>query len=122
MERGVASRGARLVTARLGRYGTPPAGHYDGARCDRSGRKSGEGSAAPGPKIATVERREAGGPPRGAQGGGSQTPGVSEHAERGVCTSARTALRAPPTPPFGCAKQKQKPGAKNTPRGRNGLF
>src|SRR5205823_6407208 len=29
-----------------------------GARCDRSGRKSGEGSAAPGPKIATVERRE----------------------------------------------------------------
>ena len=30
-----------------------------GARCDRSGRKSGEGSAGPEPKIATVERREA---------------------------------------------------------------
>ena len=30
-----------------------------GARCDRSGSKSGEGSAGPEPKIATVERREA---------------------------------------------------------------
>src|SRR5205823_12809080 len=30
-----------------------------GARCDRSGHKSGEGSAGPEPKIATVERREA---------------------------------------------------------------
>src|SRR5438128_1634625 len=30
-----------------------------GARCDRSGCKSGEGSAGPEPKIATVERRAA---------------------------------------------------------------
>src|SRR5438876_1753906 len=30
-----------------------------GARCDRSGHKSGEGSAGPEPKTATVERREA---------------------------------------------------------------
>ncbi len=92
-----------------------------GARCDRSGRKSGEGSAAPGPKIATVERREAGVPRRGTQGA-SQAPGVSEHAERVLRTSARTSLGAPPTPHSGCAKQKQNPGAKNAPRERTGLF
>src|SRR5260370_2297953 len=47
-----------------GRYGKPPAGHYDpDARSShRAGRKSGEGSAAPEPKIATVRAPRGGRP------------------------------------------------------------
>src|SRR5438034_9194314 len=71
-----------------------------GARCDRSGRKSGEGSAAPGPKSPrwSAERRAS--LAQGTQGA-SQAPGVSEHAERVLRTSARTSLGAPPTPHSG---------------------
>src|SRR6266436_4864817 len=61
-ERGVAFRGLRLVTARLGRLGTPPARHYDlAARSSLhgSGGNAGDGSAAPGPKSPrwSAERR-----------------------------------------------------------------
>src|SRR5260370_25554314 len=47
-----------------GRCGKPPAGHYDpDARSShRAGRKSGEGSAAPEPKIATVRAPRGGRP------------------------------------------------------------
>src|SRR5437899_1442931 len=52
----------RLATAAPGGTGPRPPGTTTwtrGARCDRSGSNSGEGSAGPEPKIATVERREA---------------------------------------------------------------
>src|SRR5262249_5181899 len=77
--RGVLRR--RLVTARLGRPGTPPARHYDlaseelAARFRRQmpavvGRRAPkETEARPrGPKTATVERREASVPRHGTQG------------------------------------------------------
>src|SRR5438105_15056858 len=72
--RGVPRR--RLVTAAPGGTGPRPPGtttRTRGARCDRSGARrsaslggaAGEGSAGPEPKIATVERREAGVPRMG---------------------------------------------------------
>ena len=71
--RGVLRR--RLVTAGPGRPGTPPARHYDlAARSSLHGSKpaeasatagGGDGSAAPEPKTATVERREASVPRHG---------------------------------------------------------
>src|SRR5215813_8286239 len=77
--RGVLRR--RLVTARLGRLGTPPSRHYDlGARSSLHGsarqlpavvgrRASKETEARPRePKTATVERREASVPRHGTQG------------------------------------------------------
>src|SRR6266516_5882769 len=67
--RGVPRR--RLVTAAPGGTGPRPPGtttRTRGARCDRSGSNSGEGSAGPEPKIATVERREASVPRIGTQG------------------------------------------------------
>src|SRR5262249_60884849 len=72
--RGVLRR--RLVTVCPGRLGTPPSRHYDlGARSslNGSGGNAGEGSAAPEPKTATVERREASVPRHGTQGA-SQAP------------------------------------------------
>src|SRR6266480_8070018 len=86
-----------------------------GARCDRSGRKSGEGSAAPGPKIATVERREAGVPRQGTQGA-SQAPGVSEHAER-VPRKHPTFFRRSAHPSFRVREAKGKPRAQKRAAG-----
>src|SRR5262244_3105748 len=81
----------RLVTAGLGRPGTPPARHYDlAARSSLHGsarhlpavvgrRAPKETEARPRePKTATVERREASVPRHGTQGA-SQAPGVSRH-------------------------------------------
>src|SRR5258706_6885684 len=67
--RGVLRR--RLGTAVPGGTGPRQPGtttRTRGARCDRSGANAGEGSAGPEPKIATVERREAGVPRYGTQG------------------------------------------------------
>src|SRR5207253_3964183 len=67
--RGVLRR--RLVTACPGRLGKSSPGTMTwmrGARCDRSGANAGEKSAAPEPKTATVERREASVPRHGTQG------------------------------------------------------
>ena len=73
-----------------------------GARCDRSGRKSGEGSAGPEPKIATVERREASVPrTRGRKAPHKRLACSVEHAQRVLRTSTRTSLGAPPTPHSG---------------------
>ena len=78
---------------------------------------SGEGSAGPEPKIATVERREAS-VSRETQGASQgvwraalrNAPRVPEHP------SVISALRHPS---FGCAKPQQaKPGRKNAPRER----
>src|SRR6516225_5433123 len=96
--RGVLRR--RLVTVRLGRQGPRPPGTTTwvrGARCNRSGVNAGEASAAPEPKTATVERREASVPRYGTQGA-SQAPGTPRH---GVPTGAShaperlSALRPP---------------------------
>src|SRR5947207_2169565 len=62
-ERGVAFRGWRLVTACVGRLGTPPARHYDlAARSSLhgSGGNARDGSAAPGPKSPWWTRRRQG--------------------------------------------------------------
>jgi hypothetical protein len=67
--RGVLRR--RLVTVASGGPGPRPPGTTTwlrGARCDRSGANAGESSAAPEPKTATVERREASVPRYGTQG------------------------------------------------------
>src|SRR5947208_14423497 len=86
-----------------------------GARCDRSGRKSGEGSAGPEPKIATVERREASAPRRGTQGA-SQAPGVSEHTER-VPRKHPTLFRRSAHPSFRVREEKANPGRKKRAAG-----
>src|SRR6266404_5676887 len=115
----------RLITAVPGGTGPRQPGtttRTRGARCDRSGRKSGEGSAGPEPKIATVRapgggrpalwdaRRLASAWPAASRAG----PRVSEHPY----VSRRSA-----TPSWGCAKLKfQNPGAENAPRERVGLF
>src|SRR5690348_13476548 len=120
--RGVLRR--RLVTARLGRRGTPPSRHYDlGARSSLHGSKpakasatagGGDGSAAPAPKTATVERREASVPRHGTQGASlGAWPAALRAGLTGVPPSTRTFLGAPPTPRFGVREAKlQTPGAK----------
>ena len=64
----MASCDRRLVTAGPGRPGKSPARHYDlAARSSLhgSGGNAGDGSVAPRPKIAAVERREASVPRHG---------------------------------------------------------
>src|SRR6516164_8828090 len=64
-------------------------------RCRTAGAE-GDGSAAPRPKTATVERREASVPRYGTQGA-SQAPGVSRHdTPNGCLARTRTFLGAPP--------------------------
>src|SRR5215831_9080901 len=79
-------------------------------RCRTAGAE-GDGSAAPRPKTATVERREASVPRYGTQGA-SHAPGVSRHDTPNGCRCTRTFLGAPPTPRFGVSEAKlQTPGA-----------
>jgi hypothetical protein len=116
-EGGVASCGGWLVTASFGRPGKPPARHYDlAARSSLygSGGNAGEGSAAPRPKTATVERREASVPRYGTQGASLGAWRAALCARpTGVPPSTRTFLGAPPTPRFGGGEAKlQDPGAR----------
>src|SRR5262249_15626508 len=70
-ERGVASCGGGSYRLASGAPGPGPPGittWVRGARCNRSGANAGERSAAPSPKTATVERREASVPRYGTQG------------------------------------------------------
>src|SRR5262245_39725469 len=90
-----------------------------GVRWDRSGRKSGEGKARARAKIATVERREASVSER--RGRLTRALGVPQGTLRG-CRSTRTLSRRSATLSFGVAKPKQKPGRKDAPRERDGLF
>ena len=109
-EGGVASCGRWLVTASFGRPGKPPARHYDlAARSSLHGSKpaeatagGGDGSAAPRPKTAMVERREASVPRHGTQGASLGAWRAALCARpTGVPPSTRTFLGAPPTPRFG---------------------
>src|SRR5262249_25606953 len=106
--RGVLRR--RLVTAGPGRPGTPPARHYDLAArssLNGSGGNAGDGSAAPRPKTATVERREASVPRYGTQGASLGAWRAALCARlTGVPPSTRTSLGAPPTPRFGVSEAK----------------
>src|SRR5262249_20322451 len=110
----------RLVTVCPGRPGTPPARHYDLAarsslhgsgrqlpRRGRPGGAEGDGSAAPRPKTATVERREASVPRHGTQGASLGAWRAASCARlTGVPPSTRTFLGAPPTPRFGVSEAK----------------
>src|SRR5215467_3607501 len=101
-------------------------------RCRAAGAE-GDGSAAPRPKTATVERRESSVPRHGTQGASlgawraaakarSRASSTHEGTPHG-CRCTRTFLGAPPTPRFGVSEAKlQTPGAKNAPRERDGLF
>src|SRR5947209_17824795 len=117
--RGVPRR--RLVTVAPGGTGPRPPGtttRTRGARCDRSGRKSGEGSAGPEPKIATVR----------APGGERPPYGDARRLARclacrvtcrpnGCLASTRTSLGAPP-PLFRVSEaKKEKPGRKKCAAG-----
>jgi hypothetical protein len=75
---------------------------------------AGDGSAAPAPKTATVERREASVPRHGTQGASLGAWRAALCARlTGVPPSTRTFLGAPPTPRFGVSEAKlQTPGAK----------
>src|SRR5215471_15228188 len=122
--RGVLRR--RLVTVRPGRQGPRPPGTTTwvrGARCNRSGANAGEASAAPEPKIATVERREASVPRHGTQGASLGAWRAALCARRtGVPPSTRTFLGAPPTLIRGERSKVANPGRRNAPRERDGLF
>src|SRR5882672_3870702 len=79
-ERGMASRGCRLVANALGRFGTPSARHYDLAArsiAARIGRKCPRWKHGPRPKIAMVERRKARVPRHGTQGRLASAPARS---------------------------------------------
>ena len=115
--RGVLRR--RLATACPGRPGKSPARHYDlAARSSLygPGGNAGEGSVGPEPKIATVERREAGVPRYGTRGA---SPGAWPAASRAGpgCPSTRTSLGAPPPLDGGREATKQNPGAKKRAAG-----
>src|SRR5712691_2716528 len=104
VERGVASRGGDSYPLVPRGTGPPTARHYDlAARSSLygSGGNAGEGSVGPEPKIATVERREAGVPRYGTQGAS-------------IASVRFSALHHPSS---GCAKRKSKPRAQKTRRG-----
>src|SRR5207245_3579119 len=117
--RGVLRR--RLGTAVPGGTGPRQPGtttRTRGARCNRSGRKSGEGSAGPEPKIATVERREAS-VPRTRDARRLTSAWRVRNTPNGCLARApvRLSVLRPPLIP-GARSEKAKPGRKNAPRQR----
>src|SRR5262245_39079919 len=92
-------------------------------RCRTAGAE-GDGSAAPRPKTATVERREASVPRHGTQGASLGAWRAALCARRtGVPPSTRTSLGAPPTPRFGVSEAKVASlGRQRASRERDGLF
>src|SRR5439155_23046397 len=86
-----------------------------GARCDRSGCKSGEGSAGPEPKIATVERREASVPR--TRDAWRLTSAWRVRTRRTGASQAPDALSALRPPLIPGARSKSKPRAQKTRRG-----
>src|SRR5437660_7445537 len=106
---------------RLGRHGTPPAGHYDLAArssLNGSGANAGEGSAGPEPKTATVR----------APGGGRPASWDARRLVRrlacrvtcrpnGCLASTRTSLGAPPPFDRGREAKVSKPERKKRAAG-----
>src|SRR5262249_17776739 len=108
-EGGVASCGGGSYPLAPGGPGPRPPGTTTwlrGARCTdpkatarrcRTAGAEGDGSAAPRPKTATVERREASVPRHGTQGASlGAWPAASRAGPTGVPPSTRTFLGAPP--------------------------
>src|SRR5215470_2201926 len=90
-------------------------------RCRTAGAE-GDGSAAPRPKTAAVERREASVPRHGTQGA-SQAPGVPRYGTPHGCPLAPERLSALRPPSLRVSEATmQTPGADNAPRERDGLF
>ena len=88
-----------------------------GARCDRSGSNSGEGSAGPEPKTATVERREASVPRMGRKAP-RQAPGLPRYVQAPrVPRKHPYDSRRSAHPFMGCVKRKSKTRAQKTRRG-----
>src|SRR5207249_5950703 len=120
MERGVASRGGRLVTARLGRPRTP-ARRALGPGCEELAVT--DPDASPVREARPRAQNRHGGAPRGERPShkGRKAPhkrlACPKHAQRVLSTSTRTSLGAPPTPHSGCAKRKSKTRAQKTRRG-----
>src|SRR6266702_8096792 len=107
-----------------GRYGKPPPGTT--TRCEEVAATDPDASpvresAAPEPKTATVERREAS-VLRGTQGASPGAWPAAECRPNGCLASTRTTLGAPPTPSWGCVKRKSKTRAQIAPRERERLF
>src|SRR5947209_20462276 len=121
---GVARR--RLVTVAPGGTGPHPPGtttRTRGARCDRSGSNSGEGSAGPEPKIATVRAPGGGRPPYGTQGASLGAWPAALRAGPTGASQAPVRLSALRHPFAGVSEAtKQNPGARNAPRERERLF
>src|SRR5881397_536572 len=106
MERGVASRGARLVTARLGRP-RDPARRALGPGCEELAVTDPDASPVrearpPGPKSPrwSAERRAS--LAEGRKAGAHKRLACPNTPQRVLRTSARTSLGAPPTPHSGC--------------------
>src|SRR5213080_3335453 len=130
MERGVASRGAgsqpSLREARDPARRVLRPGREELAVTDPVARRSaslrgasGEGSAGPEPKIATVERREAS-VSRETQGASQGVWRAALRHARG-CPSTRAFSRRSATPHSGARSKKAKPGRKNAPRERRNM-
>src|SRR5437016_10345532 len=105
---------------RLGRHGTPPARHYDLAArssLDGSGVNAGEGSAGPEPKIATVERREAGVPRYGTQGASLGAWPAALRAGPTGASQAPDDSRRSAIPSLGCVKRQSKTRARKRAAG-----
>jgi hypothetical protein len=122
----------RLVTVCPGRPGTPrPPGTTTwlrGARCTdpegncprcRTAGAEGDGSAAPRPKTATVERREASVPRHGTLG--AWRAALCARPTGAAAPERFSALR-PPLDSGVSEARMQTPDAKNAPRERDGLF
>ena len=121
--RGVLRR--RLGTAVPGGTGPRQPGtttRTRGARCNRSGANAGEGSAGPEPKIATVERREAGVPRHGTQGASlGAWPAALRAGPTGASQAPDDSRRSATPRSGGSEATKQNPGAKNASRERREL-
>src|SRR5438477_908151 len=117
--RGVPRR--RLVTAAPGGTGPRPPGtttRTRGARCDRSGSNSGEGSAGPEPKIATVRAPGGGRPPYGTQGASLGAWPAALRAGPTGASQAPDDSRRSATPSIGVREAKvSKPGRKKRAAG-----
>src|SRR5260370_40513272 len=113
----------RLITAVAGGTGPRQPGtttRTRGARCNRSGANAGEGSAGPEPKIATVERREAGVRRHGTQGASlGAWPAASRAGPTGASQAPDDSRRSA-TPLSGDAKRQSKTRAQKTRRGNEG--
>src|SRR5437763_7610523 len=110
----------RLVTVAPGGTGPRPPGtttRTRGARCDRSGSNSGEGSAGPEPKIATVRAPGGERPPYGTQGASLGAWPAALRAGPTGASQAPDDSRRSATPSLGCVKRQSKTRAQKTRRG-----